>query len=250
MSFFSRTPAVAKPAKISMATLASRTFVQRFHIPKTDRGTVHTFGNTHRVETPLDTDPARVHQGLDFAERAVKSGANEGTRFYAAVTDAITYFINNGDPRYPWVPIVVTDGMDNRSKVADFDLDWADKQQLVPNARFAGRYIARGLAALGAIGIVCRPVVVGVGSDKQIDVNAIHTLGQTGGFPTFHIGSFDKLADLLTDEVTKIVVTKKIIGHRVGGYDLLTTHNTAHLQRFPVEYAIIVDRSGSMNNAE
>ncbi len=252
MGFFSRptAPAVVKPAKISLATAAARTFIHRFHVPGYDRGTIHTFGNTHRVETPLDADPGRLHQGLDQAERAVRSGANEGTRLYAAIADVLTHLLNHADPRNPWVPIVVTDGMDNQSRVTDFDTQWKDKQQLVPNARFAGEMIAQGLTAMRSVGIVCQPIVVGVGGDRQIDAVAIGALGQAGGFPTFHISGFDQLADLLTAEVTRLVVTDRLVGHRVGNLKVVTAHQTARVHRFPVEYAIVMDRSGSMNAAE
>lgn len=166
------------------------------------------------------------------------------TRLYAGIGDAISHLIDHARPGEVLVPVVITDGQDNLSRWYELDRSCSDTNKMA-TAVETGKRILGVRRMLDAMwGVQCIPFVIGVGNDKQIDRDAIVTLGGEGDFDTFHILNFNALADLLTVRVIRRITERVGVLGRASGVVM----ERQRLVRPPVAYALVIDRSGSMSD--
>lgn len=226
--------------KLAQAFAAARRFVRGFHLPGLDAGSLHTAGATHRIESPLDIRPANVLAALDHFATSVGVEPGEASRQFAAIPDAITHLMNNGRPGTIRVVVHLTDGWDTASPWSTFDPWEADRNDPVEPA-VVGEYLRRGLARLAAdAGIICLPLVLGVGRRGEVNVDGLKALGRAGQFPVFPMARVDDAVAAVRRRVTRAAVRLQLAAGGKSG------RLVAHLARCAVDYVILIDRSRTM----
>jgi Mg-chelatase subunit ChlD len=223
--------------KIEHAVGAARLFTDRLQRRGIDRGALFTFGNTFKVEQNFTNSPAELDVALsglpDTIGAAARAGNGEGTRCYDSLHDAAEMFQRNADPDRPWVMIAVTDGMDNASRTYRND------------PAGIGRRLASGFNARRA----SFPFLIGVGTGKQIDRHALATVGANGHFPAVLLDSFDMLQQLFLTLAVRVTRGLTSTTLRGPGFVFSEIQPTLRVERRPIDFAFVIDRSGSMNGS-
>jgi hypothetical protein len=221
--------------KIDYAVAAPRLFAHQLPLPGLDRGAVLSFGNTFRIEQPFTDSPATLDLALsalpEIVAAAGRRGEGEGTRLYDSLADAADYFARRADRSRPWVLIAVTDGIDTASRTFD------------GAPRAVGRHLATHFASRAAT----FPFLVGVGSGGQIDRRALALVGEYGGFPALLIDAFPLLQEVFARLALKVTRAVSATVVRGPGFVMSSVRPGVTVGRRPIDYAFLIDRSGSMN---
>jgi hypothetical protein len=234
-----------KKKKIALATAAARRFVTNFIRPGVDRAMIASFGSAGRsplrIEQDFTDDKARLDAALDAVERSV---GNEGTRLYDGTADATDVIRIAARPKAVRILIIKTDGEDEGS------VQFRDS-------------IVRGrrLSAEAVLGLHLRhnflsdprnyAVLIGVGSGRQINEQALATIGEYGGFPAVAIDSFSMLEGLYKSIAEQ--VTAQFYGggvYQAGGRTWAQIAEVRKRVAVPIDVMFLIDRSGSMGLEE
>lgn len=217
--------------KIDYACAAAGIFIQHLHTEGFDRGLIATFGNSFQVVQGFTGAESQLHSALARTRRSV---TNEGTRLYDSIEDGIDQFWSGGDRRRPWLFIVVTDGKNN-----------FDYGKYHNNPVGIGNTIARRFNHEPSNFMF----LLGVGKNDEIDVNALATVGAYGGILAIPVQAFALLEAVFLK--IALSVTTDIVGQTISSGNV-TWAQVAQLRRVshrPLDYAFLIDRSGSMNDS-
>jgi len=213
--------------KIEYAVGAARLFIHHLHRDSFDRGMIASFGNGFRVEQGFTSYEPELHTSLQRVQRSV---TNEGTWLYDSIEDVIKEFWRFGRKNRPWLLTVITDGYDNTSS------------RYRNNPAAIGRYVATKFNHEPTNFIF----VIGVGEGRQIDKNALATLGNYGNFLAITIEAFP-LLEMVFLQIA-VEVSTRIAGYSVNAGNL-TWGEVARIRevtQVAFDYAFLIDRSGSM----
>jgi hypothetical protein len=214
--------------KIEYAVGAAGLFIQNLHREGFDRGMIATFGNGFRVEQGFTTTGSYLHSALSRVSRSIR---DERTRLYDSIEDVILQFRSYGYRDRPWLLTVITDGQDNESS------------RYYQNPIGIGRFVASQYNDDPSNFIF----VIGVGEGRQIDANALTTLGNYGNFLAMTIDAFP-LLEVLFIEIA-LQVSEQLEGIQVNYGNLSWTEvaRIREISSIPFDYAFLIDRSGSMS---
>jgi len=220
--------------KIEYAAGAALHFINALHAEGVDRGAIYSLGTNFRIDQNFTTSKAHLEHALVNIGR---SKPNENTALYDSIALAIDQFQKNARQNVPWVLIVLTDGKDNASQA----FPHTDK---------------RSPAAVGVLVHECFAkarsnffVLVGVGDQRSLDVEAIVTIGHFAQSPAIPLENFHLLEELFLKLV--IQVNETIVGRtvQVGSQEFLELARVRQVNKIGIDYALVIDRSGSMNDA-
>jgi len=224
--------------KIEYACGAAGLFIRHLHTESFDRGMIATFGNSFQVEQGFTSTESSLHSALARVSRSVK---NEGTRLYTSIYDVIRVFwdgarnSNAADKRRPWLLTVITDGKENSDRSDSYH----------NNPMGIGRYIADHFNHEPSNFMF----LLGVGSNQDIDVNALATVAAYGGIPAIPVQAFPLLE--YTFLQIALDVSTQLVGQRVN-IGNLTWERVAQIRQISqtaLDYAFLIDRSGTMNDS-
>jgi hypothetical protein len=218
----------ARVKKIEYAVGAAGVFIRHLHRENFDRGLIATFGHDFRIEQNFTGTESQLHSALG---RVARSVTNEQTRLYDSIEDIINAFWQFGQRDRPWLLTIITDGQDNQS------------QKYAGNPAGIGRVVATRYNHEPTNYIF----VIGVGEGNQIDVKALRTLGDAGRFPTIAIEDFPLLEAVFLE--IAIEVSEQTVGRHVDVGDMSwdEVERIRRVSMTPLDYAFLIDRSGSMN---
>ncbi|HOG48843.1 MAG TPA: hypothetical protein PLJ35_06885 [Anaerolineae bacterium] len=216
--------------KIDYAVGAAGVFVCHLHQERLDRGMIATFGNSFRVEQSFTTTESSLHSALARTRSSIR---DERTRLYDSIEDVIAEFWRTGRRDCPWPLTIITDGQDNESY----------KYRNNPTAigRFVGQRFNHEPSNF--------PFLIGVGEGQQIDKGALGAIGDAGGFPAATISAFPLLEVAFLQ--IAISVTTQLAGRSISAGNVSWEQVTTirRLSRTAIDYAFLIDRSGSMSEA-
>jgi len=214
--------------KIEYAVGAAELFIRHLHRPGVDRCMLATFGNSFRVDQGFTSNEPQLHNTLGRISRSI---SNERTRLYDSIEDTIMQFRSNASLNRPWLLTVITDGIDNESS------------RYRNNPAAIGRFVATRYNHEDSNFIF----VIGVGEGKQIDGNALATLGNYGNFIAMTIGAFP-LLEMLFIRIA-LQVSEQLTGVQVnyGNMSWTEVSRVRQVSNVPFDYAFLIDRSGSMS---
>jgi Mg-chelatase subunit ChlD len=224
--------AATRHRKIEYAAGAALHFINALHAEGVDRGAIYSLGNTFRVDQGFTTSREELDRALI---NLGQSKPNENTALYDSIALAIDQFQRFGRPNVPWVLIVLTDGKDNASQV------FSHRDERSP-------------AAVGLLTAECFAnassnyfVLVGVGDANSLDVKAITTIGEYARSPAIPLASFHLLEELFLQLV--IQVSETLVGRtfQVGEHEILELARVRQVNKIGIDYALVIDRSGSMD---
>jgi hypothetical protein len=218
--------------KIDYAAAAAQAYARQL-CRSGSRGALMTFGNTFEVEQAFTDDPHALDAAIAALPERLASdyrrrGIGEGTRLYDSMADAGREFVRWGNPERNLILLMLTDGRDNRS--AEF------------GPKEIGRHLARTFTNIpGNFAFL-----VGVGRADQIDKRALATVGVMGGFPAVLLDSFRELGECfarIAHKVTAAIMRETVQG---PGYAITRTTPALHVVSKAIDFALLIDRSGSM----
>lgn len=218
--------------KIHHAVNSAWSLVRSIHREGVDRCCVATFGDTFQIRADFTTSLPELAAILTAIGRGVK---DEGTRLYDSVADMINAFWKAGRRDRPWVFLILTDGMDNRSK--KYPCGNPNSPEMI------GRYIGTRFNHEPTNCVA----LFGVGSDRQLNEKALATMSHFGNFPAVRVEAFPllepylkRLAYEVTGEVEDVYIP---LGGGVVGQ---VRNQNVRVTRRPIDYAILLDVSASM----
>lgn len=226
-----RTQALWKQAsttkKIDYAVAAASLFIAHLHREGFDYGLIATFGDSLRIEQDFTSDSDE----LQLALSRIRQSVGGRTRLYDSIEDVVNAFWQIGAQDRPWLLIIITDGIDNESQ----------KYSGYPAG--IGRYVATRFMHEQTNFVF----LIGVGTGKEIDANALITLGKTGGFPATTIAAFPMLERLFLE--IALQVSQRLVGRRIniGNLSWEEIAREYQVSQVPLDYAFLIDRSSSMN---
>ena len=218
--------------KIEYAATAARAFARQL-CRLGSRGALMTFGNTFQVEVPFT-------ENLDLLDRALatlparlvadirRRGIGEGPLHYDSLASAESEFARFGDHERPFVLVDLTDGNDNRSKLF--------------GPALIGQHMARRFSCVPGN----HAFLIGVGRDDQLDRQALATIGNEGGFPAVLLDSFGELQECFARIAHKVIATVRKETIQGPGFVINRTTPALHVISQPIDFAFLIDRSGSM----
>lgn len=218
--------------KIEYAAGAALHFIDALHAEGVDRGAIFTLGTTFRIDQHFTTARADLDRALLTIGQ---SKPTENTALYDSIALAIEQFQKHGRRNVPWVLIVITDGKDNASKA------FPPKDQRSP-------------AVVGVLAAECFAnarsnffVLVGVGDANSLDVEAITTIGHFAHSPAIPLANFHMLEELFLQLVVQ--VSETVVGRtvQVGDQEFLELARVRQVNKIGIDYALVIDRSGSMD---
>lgn len=221
--------------KIEYAVGAAGVFAAHLHQEGFDRGMIATFGNNFRIAQSFTSTESYIHYALrglvDQVNRDVRNNQGQRTRLYDSIEDVITEFWRNGERDRPWLLTVITDGQDNESS----------KYRNDPAG--IGRYIGQRFNHEPSNFVF----VIGVGEGSQIDRSALGTMGNSGNFLAMTIAAFP-LLELAFLQIA-VNVSSALVGQRiqVGNLSWEEVARIRQVSRIPLDYAFLLDCSGSMS---
>lgn len=218
--------------KIEYAVAAASIFIRNLHRNNFDHGMIATFGNTFRVEQNFTSNENNLQYSLG---RVVSSITNERTRLYDSIEDVITEFWRNGARDRPWLLTIITDGQDNESR----KYRSTDRNSPVR----IGDYVLRRFNHEPTN----FPFLIGVGDGQQIDAQSLAIIGQVGRFPAVTIAAFPLLEQMFLR--IALQVSSQLVGRTFdfAGLTWAQVQEIRKLVQVPIDYAFLIDRSGSMN---
>lgn len=218
--------------KIEYAVAASSVFINNLHREGFDRGMIATFGNTFRVEQSFTSSEAYLHAALSQINVNQINKYNESTRLYNSIADIIAEFWRTGMRDRSWLLTVITDGMDNDEYSGKYG----------PIA--IGHHIANVYTNESSNFIF----VIGVGQKDEIDRSSLSLMAEKGDFKAITIESFPLLEAVFLQialNVSMMLVGRKIETKNFSWEEVMHIRETSHI---PIDYAFLIDRSGSMGN--
>lgn len=221
--------------KIEYAVGATGVFAMHLHQEGFDRGMIATFGNHFRVVQGFTSTESYIHRALsglvDQVNRDVRNNQGQRTRLYDSIEDVITEFWRTGRRDRPWLLTIITDGQDNESS------------KYKNNPVGIGRYIGQRFNHEPSNFIF----VIGVGEGSQIDKRALAAMGDSGGFLAVTIAAFP-LLELAFLQIA-VNVSSALVGQRiqVGNLSWEEVTRIRQVSRIPLDYAFLLDCSGSMS---
>lgn len=212
--------------KIDYAVAAARLFVHYLHRDQFDCGMLATFGDTFRVDQKFTTQSFQLQYTLD----SIQNTTGGTTRLYDSIKDTIDLFWANADTGYPWLLTIITDGQDNAST----------QYRCGPSQ--LGRYVARNFMHETDNFIF----LIAVGEDNVVNYDAILELSTTGGFPAITIDNFSFIESVFLN--IALQVSESLLGTRTsfGNVSWDTISSIYQVTEVPMDYAFLIDRSGSM----
>ena len=220
--------------KIAFAVSAAWTFVTSLHQEGVDRGMIATFGNDYRIDQDFTTSPSKIASTLAAVGKTVR---NEGTRLYDSIQDVITTFWQAGRRDASWVLLIVTDGMDNRSK--NYPAANSKTPELI--GRYVGTRFNHERTNF--------PFLIGVGHNEKINAKALAAIGHYGQFPAVTVEEFAQLEGLFLQAAYQVTSELHNVYCPVGdGLMLHSQSEQLRLSRRPIDYAILIDHSQSMRD--
>ncbi len=225
-------PAASQNRKIEYAAGAALHFIDALHAEGIDRGAIYSLGSTFRIDQGFTTSRAHLQQALVNIGR---SKPNENTALYDSIALAIDQFQKNGRQNVPWVLIVLTDGKDNASKAFPHN----DKRSPAAVGVLVNECFSRAASNFF--------VLVGVGDARSLDVEAIATIGHFSNSLAIPLENFHLLEQLFLQLVVQ--VTETIVGRTVqhGQQEILELARVRQVNKIGIDYALVIDRSGSMD---
>ncbi len=216
--------------KIEYAVGAAGVFIYHLHQENFDRGMIATFGNSFRIEQSFTSTESYLHSALARVNNSIR---DERTRLYDSIEDVINEFWRSGQRNRPWLLTIITDGQDNES------------YKYRNNPASIGRYVAQRFNHEPSN----FPFLIGVGEGQQIDKRALASIGDNGGFPAITIAAFP-LLELVFLQIA-LNVSTQLVGRRieVGNLSWEEVAQIRRLSRTPIDYAFLIDRSGSMTES-
>lgn len=214
--------------KIEYAVGAAGLFVHNLHREGFDRGMIATFGNRFYVEQGFTATESYLHSALNRVSRSIR---DERTRLYDSIEDVILQFQGYGYRDRPWLLTVITDGQDNESR------------KYYQNPASIGRFVASQYNHDSSNFIF----VIGVGEGRQIDSNALATLGNYGNFLAMTIDAFPLLEALFIEIALQVSEQLEGIQVNYGNLSWTEVARIREISSIPFDYAFLIDRSGSMN---
>lgn len=227
--------------KIEYAVGAAGLFIHHLHGEGFDRGMIATFGNNYREEQSFTSTESYLHYSLRQLPNSVISAVSrkqgERTKLYDSIEDVIRSFLNNGRRDRPWLLTIITDGQDNES------------------SRYS-HYSSDSLARIGSYVLQkfnFHPTnfvfLIGVGEGSQIDKRALGTIGDSGRFLAATIAAFPLLELLFLNIAVKVSTELAGVQIDTGNFTWQQVSQIRRTHRIPIDYAFLIDRSGSMSES-
>lgn len=223
-------------SKITVGCGAVHHFIREVHRENIDRGSVASFGNSFSVEQTFTPQKGEVAGALMSVEKKVLSGKSEGTALYDSIVQlGHSFAVASYERPAVGIVIAVTDGMD------------------VSSSRFKDNPVSAGLAYSQLIRAAENQIytfLIGVGSDKEIDRVALNRLASAGQMQLIAVDNMSRLSEVLTKlgtQLTQGTITRVV---QAGNYAIAARQRVAQLSVIPYDYAILMDRSGSMKDSQ
>ncbi|RIA96760.1 hypothetical protein C1645_814955 [Glomus cerebriforme] len=213
--------------QINAAIKASNELIKNLHRDGLDRGCIATFNDSMVVRQNFTKDEASLYRSLN----GIRNYVDGGTRLYDSMVDVVRTFHRNGDRTRPWILVVVTDGDDNRSSRSF-------KKCAEEISRLFTKESSNFL------------FVVGVGDD--VDSAKMEQMSTAGNFIYFPVKDFYLLELVFLTIAHKITTSLSLsLGNlSVGNYSASWAEIQRHrnLSQVAIDYALLIDVSGSMNS--
>jgi hypothetical protein len=213
--------------KIEYAVAAARVFITHLHRENLDRGMIATFGNTYRVEQHFTSTEAKLHAALSRLSPAEIRFFDGSSRFYDSIEDTISEFRGSGTRNRPWLLIIITDGANilRNSKHSSVSI---------------GRYIAQ------YFNYEPSNFIFAIGLGRDLDIKSLNTISYYGGFQATTIDNFallEKVFLQLAFNMYNLLIERKIETENLSWQEVVRIQK---LSQAPIDYAFLIDRSGSM----
>lgn len=235
MAAFSGNSPAPRGSKITVGCGAVHHFIRLVHRDGIDRGAVASFGNTFTVEQAFTPQKGEVAGALLTVEQKVLSGKREGTALYDSIVQlGHSFAVASYERPAVGVVIAVTDGMDVNSR------------------KFKDNPVSAGVAYSQLIRAAQNPIytfLIGVGSDREIDRGALNSLASAGQMQLITVDNMSRLGEILSHlgtQLTSGTITRVV---QAGNYAIAAQQRVAQLSVIPYDYAILMDRSGSMTDS-
>ena len=158
---------------------------------------------------------------------------SEGTALYDSMVELGATFARASHPDAIGVVVVVTDGKDEHSKQFPNDPVTAGATYRYLMSRGRSRHLT---------------VLIGVGSNREIDHTALTRLADHGGMQLVTVDNMGKLGDVLASIGTQLVSGVVTDVFDFGPIAAVRQRTETRLKVIPFDYVILMDRSGSMAN--
>ena len=222
------------PTGIDYAVSAAWELISAVHIGGHDQCLIATFGDHFRIARDLTTSKSELVSTL---VAIANSDLDGGTRFYDSLEDTVVALLKQGRQDSEKVIVAVTDGVDNRSR------NYPHTNPRSPE--MIGRYLGSRFAD--------RPghhaYLIGVGLAETAGVTALSTIAHHSKIKIATVRTFPVLQEIFSR--IAIAMTSEIsdVHHHLGnGWFLSTPEEKLRITRRPIDYAILIDRSGSMGD--
>jgi len=213
----------AMSRKIDFAINAVSSLVEHLHM-QGDRCMLATFNHEFRIVQPFTTNEPTVHAGL---QRIRNTEIDGGTRLYDSIVDTVNEFRNRADRSRPWFLVVVTDGNDGGN--GKFNAGTCGDTVLRTYNHEHNNFV----------------FAVGVGDDVNRQQLAI--LGDRGRFSAMHIDAFPLLELAFMNIALKVTTQLRGAVISNGAQTWAAVQQQRSLVHVPIDYAFVIDVSGSMN---
>ncbi|CAG8584423.1 173_t:CDS:2 [Acaulospora morrowiae] len=212
--------------RIGCAIKACNEFVKNLHRDELDRGCVASFNNTMVIRQSFTGDEMVIHRSLN---RLIDI-PDGGTRLYDSMVDIVRTFRRDGDRTRPWILVVVTDGDDNSSYMS---LERAANEVSQLFTRESSNFL----------------FVLGVG--ESVDSTRMQEMASKGNFIYIPVKYFSLLeyAFLTLAYQVSTSLSLSVSELSVGNISATWTEvqRNRELSRVAIDYALLIDVSGSMN---
>ncbi|CAG8773344.1 3666_t:CDS:2 [Gigaspora margarita] len=212
--------------QIGRAVKASNELVNNFHRDGVDRGCIATFNNTMTIRQNFTENETLIHRSLD----GLVDVADGGTRLYDSMVDVIRTFHRYGNRTRPWVLVVVTDGDDNDS-ILSYNRCIGEVSRLFTND--SSNFL----------------FVLGVGDN--VDSRKLEEMADIGNFIYIPVKDFYVLEFAFLMIAYKITTSRTLSLTSLSIGDVSASwaeiRSQRELSNVAIDYALLIDVSGSMN---
>ena len=230
-------------SKIKLGCGAMQYFVSQIHRDPVrrhgtdyciDRGVVASFDDSLTVAQPFTPYKEMVAAALRKVEAVVLDGPSRGTALNDSLVTIGESLPDHCRPDAVGLIVAVTDGKDEHS------------ERFANNPVAAGEAFRRNMARSPAPHLT---VLIGVGSDREIDRLALKKLADHGGMTLVTVDDMGKLGEVLAALGTQISAGVQVETIRGRGFEIRKATPTANVSIIPYDYVLLMDASGSMKNA-
>ena len=222
------------PTGIDYAVSAAWELIATVHIEGHDQCLIATFGDHFRIAQDLTTSKPKLVSTLVAIANSELAG---GTRFYDSLEDTVVALLRQGRKDSEKVIVAVTDGVDNRSR---------NYPQANPRSpEMIGRYLGSRFAAQPGH----HAYLIGVGLGERSGVEALATIASYSDIKIATVKTFPVLREVFSRIALEMTAELRDVHHHLGnGWVLSAPEQRVRIARRPIDYALLIDKSGSMGD--